>query len=253
MLPPVSLGQWAQVSMAKNKMSLNPTAIAGSLGAIAVLLVLASIGMQFSKFVLGHGGLKGLVRLFYIDAERNIPTYFSVLLMIFAALLLAVIALLNQKQRTPFASKWAVLSAGFLFMAFDEAFQVHEKLILPVRALLSGSLPDGTLGIFYFAWVIPGGMLVLFLGLFFSRFLLHLPALARHRFLTAATLYLGGAIGVELIGGRYAESLVAENWTYSLIVTVEESLEMAGLVVFIWALLEYCAEHYREIRFQFES
>jgi hypothetical protein len=186
--------------IAINQISLNPSAIARILGAVAFLLVLASIGGQFSRFALGHGTLKGLVPLFHVDDERNIPTYFSVLLMLFAALLLAVIAVLNGKQRIPYVSKWAILSFGFLFMAFDEAFQVHETLISPVRTLLD----DSNLGVFYFAWVIPGIALVLVLGLFFLGFLLHLPATARLKFLMAATLYIGGAIGCELIGGRYA-------------------------------------------------
>lgn len=232
-----------------NQISINPSAIARLLGAVAFLLVLASIGGQFSKFELGHDYLKGLVLLFYVNAEQNIPTYFSVLLMLFAALILVVIAVLNGKQNVPHVSKWAILSFGFLFMAFDEAFQVHERLILPVRALLG----ECNLGIFYFAWVIPGIALVLLLGLFFLRFLLHLPTTTRLRFLMAAILYLGGAIGLELVGGRYAELHGVQNWTYSMITTVEESFEMTGLIVFIWALLEYCADNYREVRFQFDT
>jgi hypothetical protein len=235
--------------IAINQISLNPSAIARTLGAVAFLLVLASIGGQFSTFVLGHNYLKGLVPLFYLDNEQNIPTYFSVLLMLFAALLLAVITVLDGKQRIPYVSKWAILSFGFLFMAFDEAIQVHERLILPIRTLLG----DRNLGVFYFAWVIPGIALVLVLGLFFLRFLLQLLATTRLRFLMAATLYIGGAIGVELIGGRYAELHGQQNWTYSMIATVEESLEMAGLIVFIWALLKHCANVYKEVLFRFEA
>jgi len=235
--------------IAINQISLNPAAIARVLGAVAFLLVLASIGGQFSRFALGHDYLKGLVPLFYVNAEQNIPTYFSVLLMLFAALLLAVIAVLNGKQKIPHVSKWAILSFGFLFMAFDEAFQFHERLSSPVGTLLG----DSNLGVFYFAWVIPGIALVLVLGLFFLRFLLHLPATARLRFLMAATLYIGGAIGVELIGGSYAQLHGRQNWMYSMIATVEESLEMAGLIVFIWALLKYCADNYKEVRCQFEA
>ncbi|MEX2530945.1 MAG: hypothetical protein WD960_09245 [Gemmatimonadota bacterium] len=232
-----------------NQISLNPSAIGRILGAVAFLLVLASIGGQFSKFAVGHDYLKGLVPLFYVNAEQNIPTYFSVLLILFAALILVVITVLNGKRRVPHVSKWAILSFGFLFMAFDEAFQVHEGLAAPVRALLG----DGNLGIFYYAWVIPGIALVLLLGLIFLTFLLHLPATTRLRFLMAAILYIGGAIGVELIGGRYAELHGLQTWTYSMITTVEESLEMAGLIVFIWALLRYCADNYKEVRFQFEA
>jgi cellulose synthase/poly-beta-1,6-N-acetylglucosamine synthase-like glycosyltransferase len=217
------------------------------LGVVAYLLVVLSIGGQFSKFMLGHAFLTGLASLFYVDMEHNIPTYFSVLLILFATFLLAVISILNGKQRQPHFSKWAILSVGFLFMAFDEAFQIHERLNIPVGTLLG----DGSLGIFYFAWVIPGIALVFVLGLFFLRFLLHLPAMTRFSFLMAATLYIGGAIGVELIGSSHAELHGYENWTYSMIATLEESLEMAGLIVFIWALLNYSADNHKEVRFRF--
>ena len=67
----------------------------------------------------------------------------------------------------------------------------------------------------------------------------------------AATIYIGGALGTELIGGHYADLHGNNTWTYSMIVTVEESLEMAGLIVFIWALLKYCADNFKEVQFQF--
>ena len=67
----------------------------------------------------------------------------------------------------------------------------------------------------------------------------------------AVILFIGGAIGVELIGGRYAELNGPKNLMYSMIVAIEESLEMGGLIVFIWALLRYCADNYKEVRFWF--
>ncbi len=235
--------------MAINQISLKPSAVARILGSVAFLLVLASIAGQYSKLELGHDYVKGLVTLFDFDEEQNIPTFFSVLLMFFSTLLLAIIAVLNRKQRNPDASKWAILAIGFLCMAFDEAFEVHEMLNLPVRKLLGA----GNLGVFRFSWVIPGIVIVLVIGLLFLRFVLYLPAKVRFRFLTAAALYIGGSIGFELIGGRYYESHGLNNWTYTLIVTVEESLEMAGLIVFIWALLRYCADNYKEVVFRFEA
>jgi len=235
--------------IAINQISLNPTAIARILGTIALLLVLASVAGQYSKFVLGHGNLKGLVTLFNVDAEQNVPTHFSVFLLLFAALLLAIITILNRQQSMPHVSKWAILAFGFLCMSFDEALTVHESLVAPLRWLLG----DRELGIFYWTWVIPGILLVLVLGLFFRRFLLDLPAIVRRRFLIAATIYIGGAIGFELVGGRYIELHGDQNLIVSMIATVEESLEMVGLIYFIWALLHYCADNYQEVRFRFES
>ena len=232
-----------------NQISFNPTVIACILGVIAVLLILAGIGGQLLRFSFGEDYLRMLVLLFHLDHERNIPTYFSVLLILFAALLLALIAALSAKQKLPHVSKWIILSCGFMYMAFDEAFQLHERLIRPISVMLG----EKNLGIFYFAWVIPAMILVLILGLFFLKFLLHLPMTVRLRFLIAATLYLGGAIGIELIGGRHAELHGEENLTYSIITTIEESLEIAGLIFFIWALLKYCADHHKEVQFCFKA
>lgn len=235
-----------------NQVSLNPSAVARTLGAGALLLVVASLAGQFSRFELGHDRLMGMVPLFFVDAEQNVPTYFSVLLMLFASLILALIAVLHRQERIPDAAKWAILSFGFVFMAFDEAFQVHEALetlVVPVKSFL-GNRGSGAL---LLAWVIPAIALVFAFALPFLRFLLHLPPTTRRGFLVAATIYIGGAVVVDLVGVRYVELHGSKNWTYSMIATVEESLEMAGLIVFLWALLRYCADNYKEVRLRFES
>ncbi len=224
---------------------VNSQAYGYMLGTAALFLVLLSVGGQISKYGLGPAFLKGLAPLFYVDTEMNIPTVFTVLLILLAAFLLAVIVRQEGKLRSPHAPQWALLSFGFVLMAMDEAFQFHERLNIPIGKLFG----DGSsMGFFFFPWVIPGIVMVIVLGLYFSRFLLHLPAATRISFLLAATLYLGGAIGVELIGSRHAELHGYENWAYSMIATIEESLEMAGLIVFIWALLSYCADHYRRVQ-----
>ena len=85
---------------------------------------------------------------------------------------------------------------GFVVMAFDEGWSIHETLVNPIRSLLGSS----RLGIFYFAWVVPGIAIVLALGLYFLGFLRRLPGLTRRQFILAAALFLGGAIGMELPG-----------------------------------------------------
>ena len=234
--------------MASNQISLNPSSIARVLGAIAFLLILASTGVQLTSYLTGRNNIFGLVRLFYIDAEQNIPTFFSMFILLFAALLLGFITALKRNQTAPHISHWMVLSFGFLYMSADKAVSIHEALIRPTRMLLG----DGHLGVFYFSWVIPGIILTLVLALFFRSFLLHLPPKTRRTFLVAAILYIGGAIGLELIGGRYFE-LYGDNWTYKMISTVEESLEMAGIIVFIQALLVYIADNHKEVRFRFDT
>ena len=58
--------------------------------------------------------------------------------------------------------------------------------------------------------------------------------------------YVAGALGCEFLGGRYFELHGRDNMPYALLVTCEEGLEMAGIVIFIGALLAYMsAAHYR--------
>ncbi len=231
-----------------NHLALSPLKIIRMLTAAAVLLVLASMVGQLVKHVLGHDTVFGLVGLFYIDAENNIPSYFAASLLLMAALLLAIIAALKAKSRDVHAVKWTVLAFTFLYLSMDEAASIHEMLTEPTRRLF-GLQPRGIL---YFAWVVPGMAVALAFGLYFLTLLQRVPARTRRLFLLAAGMFLGGAIGMELIGGRYFE-LHGEDLTYTLIATVEESLEMAGAIVFNFGLMQYLAENYQNTQFTFEA
>lgn len=83
-------------------------------------------------------------------------------------------------------------------------------------------------------WVGVGAVAV-----FFIPFLLHLPRRCRVLFVLAASLYLGGALGVERWTDRFAEQDLLDTLEYNLWTTVEESLEMLGVVLFIYTLLAY--------------
>jgi hypothetical protein len=235
--------------MVNNVVSINAFSIARILGTIAVLLVLASIIGQVIKHLSGHAEVYEFVWFFYVDAEYNLPSSFSAFLLLLAALILAVITLLVRVQSGSLVSYWMILCLGFFFMAADEILSLHERLIIPVRQLLG----TDHYGVFYYAWVIPGIIIVFVAALFFSRFLYHLPEKTRSAFLLSGTLYLGGAIGLELIGGYYDEINGVHNLTYTMIVTAEECLEMTGVILFIRALLLYLADNYKGVRFQFHD
>ena len=228
-------------------LSVRPNSIAFFLSAIAVFLILASIIGQSIAYLNNYDQLpliaQQLIRIFELGSEDNIPTHFSALLILLSALLLIFIFFVETRKNSWSKTYWLILAAGFFFMAADETYQIHEKLIDPVQHILG----NGNLGILYFAWVIPYFILVLTLAIFFYRFLRKIPSSTRNRFLIAATVYLGGAIGIELIGGYYFELHGSDNFTYNMIQTVEESLEITGLIIFIWALLKRIKGNYEQI------
>jgi hypothetical protein len=217
------------------------------LATAASLLVLASIASELAVYWSGRAWWART--LFHVDVERNVPTAFSAFLLLFAALLLTVIAVLARNQPGSSPWHWTILSFGFLFMAVDEAWSFHEMLVGPTRRLLG----DFVLGLAYFGWVIPVSAVVIVLATFFWPFLLRLPARTKLAFFLAAGLYLGGAIVVEVIGGRFAVLHGKRSLMFSVMRHIEESLEMAGVIVFIWALLKYLADTHREVRLRFDG
>ncbi|NBD14821.1 MAG: hypothetical protein GVY04_01355 [Cyanobacteria bacterium] len=231
--------------MRKRNIQLSPSWFAVFLGTIAFILILASVTGQLIIYLNGIQDPLTLkfINLVNVDHEKNLPTYYSALLLLFSALLLAIITLLEKRP-----IYWRFLAVGFFYMAFDEVFSVHEELISPMRTLLG----NDNLGIFYFAWVIPYFFLVSIVALILLKFWLRLPEQTKIAFLIAASIYLCGAMGIELIGGYFAETYGMTNLTYQIIVTIEESLEIIGVIVFIWALLVYIGERYQEVQFQFK-
>lgn len=213
---------------------------------VAVLLVLLSTAFQLVKFIGGHGLVFGFVPLFNLNAEQNIPSFFSALILSLAAIILAAIYSLMRK--TPQGSYWLLLAIGFGFMAVDESTSLHERLAKPVRHLIGS---DQSLGVFHFAWVIPAFVIVAILGVYFIGFLKRLDRSTCYAFILSATLYLGGALGMEMVGGWWSEKHGRENLIYVACFTVEESLEMAGVIYFIRSLLRYLETQVRVVKLTF--
>jgi hypothetical protein len=234
------------------EVSLNRHTIIRVLNATIFFLLLASITGQLTKYVLGHDHALGFVRLFYVDAEGNIPTFFSAMLLLFASLLLAFITVLKRSSRDSYRYHWGILALILLFMAVDEAVGLHEMLN-KVGWLVTGGQRKEDRTIFFFGWVLFGMAMVMIVALSYLKFFFNLPLRTRIQFFTAAAVFVGGAMGVEILGGYYAKSHGEGNFQYSMFATVEEGLEMAGVVVFINALLMYIAHHYKDILFRFSE
>ncbi|WP_422080557.1 hypothetical protein [Ulvibacterium sp.] len=126
----------------------------------------------------------------------------------------------------------------FLFLTIDEMVSFHESLILPFRSLF-----DISSGFLFFAWVIPYGIGVFVFGLVYLRFLMDLPKKTRFLFILSGSLFVSGAIGMELIGANeFAKA--GYSFSFSLITTLEESMEMIGIAFFIYALAQYIYENF---------
>ncbi len=208
------------------------------IGSVAAVVV-AGTTVQLIRFTTGHDSLYGLIPLFDLGMEANIPTFYSALLLLSSSVLLSVISSAAVKSGSRFARHWVVLAAGFFYLALDEAAHIHELLIRPMRDIL-GSYGRG---IFFFAWVVPGIGIVAALAVYFFRLLLSLDRVTRRFFVVGGFLFVGGAVGIEMVDGLVAAQYGKDNLAYNLLIVVEETMEMTGVIVFILGLLRYLREH----------
>ena len=224
--------------MSTPRLTLSPRRVAFALAIVAATLMLGSVLVHVLAFSTGHDHMMGLRPLLDLDKEANLPSLFSALLLVLVGALLALVALV-QRQRHAGTAHWWVLAAIAAAMGVDEAASVHELLIEPTRRVLGGQ-PTGVL---HFAWVVPGALVVAAFLVAFWRFHLRLPQPLRGRVQLAGLLYLGGALGVELLAGRHVSLHGADNLAYAAgLVTLEEGLELAGVLVAIHALLHHLAQ-----------
>ena len=169
--------------------------------------------------------------------EPSLPNWYSSLALLGSALLLGVISHLQRIREAKFARHWLALTILFLLMALDEAIVIHEMADDNLHRWLD------TGGMFYFAWVIPGSILAGTVSLFFLNFLRNLDKQTRNGLLLAGGIFLGGALGVEMIEGAIVDSAGLASIHLSFVQAVEEFMEMLGIAILIYTLLNYLHRH----------
>jgi hypothetical protein len=218
-------------------LSISPRRVGLWLFVVAVVLNLLGFVGRAIEYLLGYKETTELVRLVHPTEEGNITTWFSALLLLLSAILLALIAKAKKTEGAPYVRHWTVLSFIFLYMSVDEAARIHELTQGPLRAALNPS------GFFHYAWVIIAIPLVLLFVLAYLRFLRDLPQDARRLFIVSGVLFVTGALGMDMLSG-YFRSYPLGRWDLNpILVTIEEFLENVGIILFIYALLSYIKSH----------
>ncbi len=205
-------------------------------------LVLCSLFFQFCIHFIPDYPLRDTFEsISNVDKEQNIPTLYSWSTLLFCAVLLFVIAQAKKIAGDRYVNYWRALAVIFVYLSLDEAMMIHEKFIEPLRTSLNAS------GFLYYAWVIPGAIFVMIFLLGFLKFINALPTNTKRLFLTAGTVFVSGAIGMELLSGSYAELYTNNNFTTAILTSIEEFMEMIGIVIFINALLSYISSDLKRL------
>lgn len=187
-----------------------------------------------------------LASLFDLQSENNVPAIFSALLLLLCSGLLLFIYQTGRGAGQP--HHWRLLSVILFFLALDEAFTIHESINGSAAVLI----PENSGGWFGWAWVIPYAIVSLIAGIYFIPFIFQLPRRTGRLFFASGLLYVASALGLEMV-----ESFLVSNWGWSILFKVvgdaEEILEMWGIILFIYALLDYLSPKNKQIVLRAEN
>ncbi len=218
--------------MAKTKLRSNPLKLTKYLAGATVLLATVNIIIQFAIY--SFGLKKEWFLLFNMDKEVNIPTMFSCTLLLFCAVLINILEKGLGGQKRQIKVKWFYLKWLFVFLSLDEGLQIHEIFIIPS---IKNMLPP----IISIVWVIPYGIFVFFAAIYFLPLIRSMPHKIRNMTLSSGVIYISGAMGFEVLGSYLVRTgdIKLHGISYGLISTLEETLEMVGIIIFIYTLLIY--------------
>ena len=222
-----------------------PKRVAVVLGLTITVLFCVSLASQYYKYFIGHD--RHLVHLLNLDEEANVPTFYATASLLLCSGLLWLVASWKRTEGDRFVRHWLVLSTIFLLMALDEFIQFHELLSGPINS----SVELGAW--FHNAWVIPGILVLGVIGVTYARFLFALPRRSRILIVASAATFVCGVIGMEIISGYYSDRNGEANFTYAALTNIEETFEMIGIALLIYALMDYLVPYTDGFRVRFGS
>jgi len=210
---------------------INRGSIVKFLSISAFVLIVIHIIILCIYYYIGDPEKFDFVRMFDLDMERNIPTVFSSLILASSALCFYLLSKTKESKKHKETKYWLGLSGVFLFLSFDEGAKIHEKLGDYTENFVNAT------GYLYYPWVLSYGVFVLILVTLYFKFFWKMPKKIFWSFMLSAFVYLSGAVGFELLGANESSAHGTSTVTYSVLYTIEESLEMYGVIYLIWILL----------------
>jgi hypothetical protein len=233
--------------------SISKRRIVLALCIVSVVIISLSVVSQIYRFY-GDGNhpIFRHSNFFYLSAEQNLPTFYSVMLLVSCSLLFFIIGRLKKVLKGSYRWHWTTLGLIFFYLAMDEALRLHERTSEPLQNLLNLNTDGLFYRLFYFTWVILAVFLVLIFCIFYWKFLFDLPVRFRKLFILSGSAYVAGPIGVEILEGLYISKYGQYHFNYTLLTNLEESLEIFGSILLFYSLYTYIESLARELTVRLE-
>jgi hypothetical protein len=176
---------------------------------------------------------EGVRAFLSVDVEASMATWFSVVLLLTGAVCCFVASLDASSRGSPDAHAWRLLTAVFALLSLDESAQLHELVgdEISDRADLPVLSAAGTV-----SGIVIGAVVIVVCVPFLRR----QPRSISGLLVLAGVLYVAGAAGIDNLVDALEESAgglgARSEW---LLGTIEENLEMIGVILFVWCVLAY--------------
>lgn len=219
---------------------------------VAVLAIASTIGRGLAGTRTDlDGALFYLVPLTDLDAEGGIPAWYSSMLLLACAAALWTVGgdvrgdlrdlrgdVRGVAGQSRWSRHWRLLGAGFVVLSLDEAVSLHEDVGFKLRETLA---LDG--GLLHFSWVLVAIPLVVVVALLLIPFLRSLPRRTALAFLVSGVVYVGGAVGAEIVAAAVIAEVGRDSAAYLVASTLEEVAELLGLTLFLAAVADHRLRH----------
>ena len=219
------------------RLSASVRRVAWILATLIVVLSAASfVGQVVSDFVITENKyVDRIAEWLDVNHEGSVPTWYATITLMSCAVMLGIIAVDARRRGRAYPLHWAALAVIFALLSLEEILGIHSEATQRLRSIISITAGPG------YALVLGGiGLLVLALAVVvLGRFYLHLPSRWRVWFTIGAVIYVTGVFASDAVGDYLISASGEPTLPYVIVLTIEEALEMIGVLIFIVMLLEY--------------
>lgn len=235
--------------------------------AVEVFLVILDVTVNYEAWI----SVPGIRRMANIAREDGIATWFMAVQTLFAGVTVFLIYLVNRSREAPRRERlsWLFLSGFFVFMAFDDAAQIHERLgsAFEYYAETGAGLLGRLIGNFpSYAWQLFILPFFAAAGIFMFVFLwTRLKDNTGRIKLILAIDFFVFAIFLDFVEGLEPDSNInifmklvdntalSEDLVYHFAKVVEESLEMLAITLLLSTFFLHLARSASSLRFRFDT
>lgn len=228
------------------------------LGLMALLLVLVGLHL-LTQWLMDRASVEQIVRydlptyrlrfrLLNMDREMSLPAWVSSMLLLGVGGLMMLASWAQRVRARGGVLGWAVLGLFFVGLSLDESAAIHEVLVNRVQ----DALGEYATGLLFYAWYLPVLLMGAALLLGLLPFLLRLPRRTFWLLAMGVGVYLLGAVGFEAVMGMLVEPTGSDEPPLQhpggglvLVLLLEEGLELVGVAVLIYAMLNYLSSRIR--------